>query len=51
MAYLTFVIFNCLLLKQQAAQHVDRAVQNVGVKLRKAKSTRFGAERTYTFDR
>jgi hypothetical protein len=36
---------------QQAARHVDRAVQNVGVKLRKAKTTRRTIERTYAFDR
>ncbi|KAH9982436.1 hypothetical protein BGW80DRAFT_1453324 [Lactifluus volemus] len=44
-------MFRMGLFLTQAARHVDRAVQNVGVKLRKAKSTRFGAERTYTFDR
>ncbi|KAI0257587.1 hypothetical protein BJV78DRAFT_1278087 [Lactifluus subvellereus] len=44
-------MFRMGLFLTRAARHVDRAVQNVGVKLRKAKTTRRTIERTYAFDR
>lgn len=50
---ITCVYFSCLTFyrRQRAArQHVDRAVQSVGDKLRNAKATRRSAGRTYTFD-
>ncbi|KAH9985416.1 hypothetical protein BJV74DRAFT_575526 [Russula compacta] len=43
--------FSHFLLQQRAARHVDRAVQSVGITLRKTKKRGRDLERAHTFDR